>query len=266
MRLTKFNRLVAGMLLLAGVSAPVSAHFQVIQPSLEIISSSKERTIDLDVFFTHPFQGLGLDMKKPVQFGVFSGGQKHDLLNTLKQTTFVGTDKEKVQAYKTSHKVKSPGEHIFYVQPQPYWEEAEETFIVHYTKTVVNAFGVEENWDQEIGLKAEIIPLTRPYGIWTGNVFQGVVKVNGKVVPHAIVEVELLHGGNEVKLPSEPFITQTLKADANGVFTYGIPRSGWWGFAALVEGEKTMQRNNKEYPVELGAVLWIKAHDMAPKK
>ncbi len=263
---TKFNRLVAGMLLLAGVSAPVSAHFQVIQPSLEIISSSKERTIDLDVFFTHPFQGLGLDMKSPVQFGVFSGGKKHNLLDSLQKTTYTDVENTKVQAYKTRYKVKSPGEHIFYVQPQPYWEEAEETFIVHYTKTVVNAFGVEEDWDHEVGLKAEIIPLTRPYAIWTGNVFQGLVKVNGKPVPHAIVEVELLGGGKEVGATAESFITQTLKADANGVFTYGIPRSGWWGFAALVEGEKTMRRNNKEYPVELGAVLWIKAHDMGAGK
>lgn len=262
---TNFAKLVIGMLF-AGAIAPASAHFQVIKPSLEIVSTSQERVIDLDVFFTHPFQGLGLDMKAPVQFGVFTGGKKHDLRETLIPTSYVDTEKENINSYTTKYKIKSPGDHIFYTQPQPYWEEAEETFIVHYTKTIVNAFGVEEDWDHELGLKAEIIPLTRPYGIWAGNVFQGLVKVNGKPVPHAIVEVELLDGGKIVNAPAESFITQTLKADANGVFTYGIPKSGWWGFAALVEDEKTMQRNNKEYPVELGAVLWIKAHYMNRSK
>ena len=264
MPLTKkaVTRLVSAVVAFAGVCAPVNAHFQVIKPSLEIVSSSAERVIDLDVFFTHPFQGLGLDMKKPVQFGVFSGGKKHDLLNTLKQTSFKDVEGSSIKAFKTSHRIKSPGDHIFYVQPQPYWEEAEETHIVHHTKTVVNAFGVEEGWDQEIGLKAEIIPLTRPYAIWSGNVFRGLVKVNGKPVANTIVEIELLDGGKKVKAPSEPFITQTVKTDANGVFTYGIPHGGWWGFAALVEDEKTMAHGNKQYPVELGAVLWIKARDM----
>jgi hypothetical protein len=33
-------------------------------------------------------------------------------------------------------------------------------------------------------------------------------------------------------------ITQVVKADANGVFTYGVPFAGWWGFAALNTAKK----------------------------
>ena len=43
--------------------------------------------------------------------------------------------------------------------PQPYWEPAEDAFIIHYTKTVVTAFGDDGGWDEEIGLKTEIVPL-----------------------------------------------------------------------------------------------------------
>ncbi len=57
-------------------------------------------------------------------------------------------------------------------------------------------------------------------------------------------------------------ITQVIKTDGNGVFTYAMPKAGWWGFAALTEDEKTMQHEGREYPVEIGAVIWVRTHDM----
>jgi len=35
----------------------------------------------------------------------------------------------------------------------------------------------------------------------------------------------------DYKNPS--LVTQTIFTDENGVFSFGIPKSGWWGFAAL---------------------------------
>jgi len=127
---------------------------------------------------------------------------------------------------------------------------------------IVNALGMEEGWDQEIGLKTEIIPLTRPYGLWTGNVFQGIVKVDGKPVPYTEVEVEYYNEDGTIKAPAAPYITQVIKADSNGVFTYAMPKAGWWGFAALNTAEYKLTHNGKEYPVEIGAVLWVKTIDM----
>lgn len=71
------------------------------------------------------------------------------------------------------------------MEPQPYWEPAEDCYIVHYTKAYVAAFGEEEGWDEPAGLKTEIVPLTRPFGNYAGNVFQGQVLLNGKPVPGA---------------------------------------------------------------------------------
>ena len=121
---------------------------------------------------------------------------------------------------------------------------------------------MEVGWDEEIGLKTEIIPLSRPYGLWTGNVFQGIVKVNGKPVPFSEVEIEYYNQENEIDLPAEPMITQVVKADENGVFTYSMPKAGWWGFAALNEDVKTMRYNGEEKSIEIGAVLWVKTYDM----
>jgi cobalt/nickel transport protein len=155
-----------------------------------------------------------------------------------------------------------PGDHVFFVEPEPYWEPAEECFIIHYTKVIVNAFGLEEGWDSELGLKTEIVPLTRPYGLWTGNVFRGVVKVDGRPVPFAEVEVEYYNQDGKVKAPADPYITQVIKADEKGVFTYAMPRAGWWGFAALSTADYKLKHEGKEYPVEIGAVLWVRTRDM----
>jgi cobalt/nickel transport protein len=134
---------------------------------------------------------------------------------------------------------------------------------VHYTKVVVNAMGLEEGWDEELGLKTEIVPLARPYGLWTGNVFRGIVKKDGKPVPYAEVEVEYFNEDGKIEPPADPFITQVIKADLNGVFSYAMPRAGWWGFSALGEAEEKMKNpNGEEVPVEIGALIWVHALDM----
>lgn len=244
------------------VSQSAFAHFQMIIPSDDMVKQGESRKLNIDVMFWHPFEGHGMDMVKPVQFGVLNEGKKKDLLGDLqaaKKKDRAGNAKD---AFSLTYAIKRPGDHIFFTVPKPYWEPAEESFIIHYTKVIVNAFGLEEGWDEEVGLKTEITPLTRPYGLYTGNVFQGVVKVNGEAVPFSEVEVEYFDEKGDLTAPADPMITQVVKADENGVFTYAMPRAGWWGFAALNEDEATMSHDGKEYPIEIGAVLWVKTHDM----
>jgi cobalt/nickel transport protein len=197
-------------------------------------------------------------MDAPKQFGVLVGGKKHDLLSTLQPGKTDGKT-----TYRSSYAVKAPGDHVFYLEPAPYWEPAEEKMIVHYTKVVVNAFGEEEGWDAAVGFPVEIDPLVRPYGLWTGNLFRGVVKKNGKPVPFAEIEVEYYNEGKAVAIPADPFITQVIKADANGTFAYAMPKAGWWSFAALLDGDEKMPNpDGQAVDVELGALIWIRCADM----
>jgi len=236
------------------------AHFQMIIPSDDMVSQEESRKLILDLRFWHPLEDKGMSMENPVQFGVQHRNEKTNLTSILKPLQTKDRDKKNHSAFLATYEMKRPGDYIFYVEPKPYWEVAEESFIVHYTKTIVNGFGLEQGWDTELGLKTEIIPLTRPYGLWEGNVFQGIVKVNGKPVPFSEVEIEHYDAAGMVQVPADPMITQVVKADANGVFTYAMPWGGWWGFAALNEDDKKMQHNGKDYPVEIGAVLWIFSH------
>ena len=239
---------------------PLRGHFQMIVPADDIVEDQANSTIGIDCRFCHPFEGEILNMARPSEFGVVvRGGSKVDLGKTLSEYKEDG-----LSAWRTDYKLNQPGDHVFYVVPEPYWEPAEEVFIIHYTKVVVNGFGLESGWDAEVGMKTEIIPLTRPYGLYAGNVFQGMVLVNGKPAPYTEVEVEYYNKEDEYKAPAAPFITQVVKTDADGVFSYAMPVAGWWGFAALNEAEDKIfnEADGKSYPVEIGALIWVKTVEM----
>lgn len=214
--------------------AVAGAHFQMVIPSVNVIGADDPKEVNLDIMFAHPMEGPTMDMKKPVRFGVVIGGEeKKDLLPTLQETKIGGHI-----AYKTSYKVGRPGDYVFYIEPAPYWEPAEEKMIIHYTKVVVGVMGEEKGWDAELGLPVEIIPLVRPYGLWTGNLFSGIVKQNGKPVPNAQIEVEYYNKDRKIMPPSDPYVTQVIKADGNGVFSYAMPEGGLVGFCRALRGTK----------------------------
>ena len=61
-------------------------------------------------------------------------------------------------------------------------------------------------------------------------------------------------------------VTQVVKSDRNGVFTYAVPRSGWWGFAALTTADFKLKKDGKDKAVEIGGVIWVYFQDWQMKK
>lgn len=232
---------------------PLHAHFGMVIPSDTMVMADEKRTIDITLSFSHPFEQIGMSLEKPDRFAVTANGKGQDLTQQLTKTKVMGHP-----AWSSEYAVKRPGAYIFTMTPSPYWEPSEDSYIVHYTKTIVAAFGDDTGWDAEVGLKTEIVPLSRPFGLYAGNVFQGVVKVAGRPVSHAMVEVEYYNQGTAIDPANDFMITQTIKADANGVFSYVAPVPGWWGFAALTESDEKMSHNGVDKSVELGAVIWVK--------
>jgi cobalt/nickel transport protein len=112
--------------------------------------------------------------------------------------------------------------------------------------------------------------LDKPYALWTGNVFRGIVKSNGKPLPDAEIEVEYMNHQPlmdkntfakkaSVEAPQDAFVTMTIKANANGEFAFGIPKAGWWGFCALGVGPAKAHKGKE---LSQDAVIWIQAVDM----
>lgn len=235
------------------------AHFGMVIPSTSTVDQAS-RDLTVTMSFSHPFEGEGMELARPDKMTVSTHGDSTDLLEQLHKTTLFGHT-----AWTADYRVKRPGVYTFIMQPVPYWEPAEDCFIIHYTKTIVGAFGEEEGWGEPLGLKTEIVPLTRPFGLYAGNVFQGQVLVNGKPAPHTDVEIEYYNRDGRAKAPNPYLVTQVVRADANGVFTAGIPKAGWWGFAGLNTAEYQIKQDGTPRNVELGAVLWVEAVDWQEK-
>ena len=251
---------LVGLALSLVLCSPALAHFGMVIPSDAVVENKKDATIDLELSFSHPMEVIGMPLVKPRSFQVVVDGKAEDIAASLKPIKVMGHD-----AWKASYTIKRPGVYQFVMEPQPYWEAAEDCFIIHYTKTYVAAFGEEEGWDEPLGLKTEIVPLTRPFGNYAGNVFSGQVLLDGKAVPGAEVEVEFYNRDKRYTAPNGYMVTQVIKADANGVFTYGIPFAGWWGFAALTTADEKMAYQGKDKDVELGAVVWMEFVDPSLK-
>lgn len=235
--------------------APASGHFQEIIPSADVLPEGGDVRIDL--VFTHPMErGPVMEMARPKKVGVVHQGKAIDLTAAIIERKVDGKS-----AWTVSSSLDAPGAAVFFVEPQPYWEQAEKKWITHYSKVIVDAFASGEGWAAPVGLPVEIEPLARPTGLWTGNLFRGLVRQKGEPVPFAEVEVEWRNDGS-VKPPNDAFVTQVIKADGSGVFAYAMPRAGWWGFAALVDGPDAKGPDGKPAKTELGGLIWVKATDM----
>jgi len=248
--------LLALVLLLVVTTGQAVAHFGMVIPSDSMVMQDDNRSITLNLSFSHPFEGVGMELIHPKRFSVITDGQSESLNGLLKKARVMGQT-----AWEIPYVIKRPGAYTFFMEPEPYWEPAENCFIIHYTKTVVAAFGDDEGWDEPVGLKTEIVPLSKPFGLYAGNVFQGRVLFNGKPVSGTEVEVEYYNQNKKASAPTDYMITQTIKADSNGVFTYAAPVSGWWGFAALNPADFKITHDGVKKDVELGGVIWVEFHD-----
>ncbi len=256
MRLFRYLFCSFGLLFMLAGSA--NAHFGMIIPSQPVVMGAKDSNIELELKFWHSFENIGMNLAKPTLFKVFHEGKSTDLLPSL-----IEIKEQGMTTWKSEYKITRPGIYTFIMEPAPYFEKEEDCFIIHYTKVYVDAYGNDQGWDKALGIKAEIVPMVKPGALYAGNLFQGQVLRNGKPVPHAEVEVEWYPGKNfKGVAPYQSMITQTIKADAFGVFSYVAPRQGWWGFAALMTADEKMQYQGEEKDIEIGAVLWVQFHEL----
>lgn len=235
--------------LILGLAIFANAHFLTFLTSTDNVSDKKNTKVDFDISFIHPFEQTGMTMEQPKLF-----------LNSLDKSLPLSESKKfDHKSWKSSYDLKTPGVYKFFVQPQPYFEPAEEKFISHVPKVIISSFGLEDGWDEPVGLKYEIVPMVKPFALYSGNLFQGKVLHDGKAASNVEVEVELYNEFG-LKAPSDAHITQVVKTDDNGVFSFVMNHKGWWGFAALIEEGQLKHTDGKMYPVENGALMWIKAY------
>ncbi|MEA1955484.1 MAG: DUF4198 domain-containing protein [Campylobacterota bacterium] len=270
------KRLISAVAATTILATSAMAHFQMAYTPNTALEKGK--TIEFVHTFTHPFadehtmdMGKQHDTKKLAsveEFYVINKTKKTDLKKTLKQITFKGNHNSG-KGYKSKYKARRMGDHVFVMKPAPYYEKGEDIYIQQITKSIVNVAGTPTNWDAELGLKAEIVPLVKPYAIWEHGSFTGVVKAKGKVVPFAEIEVEYINRDVDMKnnkmgkaryeAPQDSFVTMGIKANKDGEFTFAIPKAGFWGFCALGAG---VDKEYKGKELSQDAVIWVEAKEM----
>ena len=259
------SALAAAALSAAALVTPAQAHFQLIYtPEVNV---EKGGEVPLLLAFWHPFDsGHAMDMGNPEQFFVVHKGKKTDLMGKIKPIKFKGAENTSA-AYGAKVPVRRLGDYIFALVPAPYYEESEDIYIQQLTKSFVNVGGVPSGWDKPIGLATEIVPLNKPTSIMTGSTFTGQLLSEGKPAAGAEIEIEYMAAEPDIatskaskpKVSPPPGGAVVAVTDANGMFTFGVPKAGFWGFAALGSGP-AKEHDGKELSQD--AVLWIRAYDL----
>jgi len=261
-----FSLLLGSVLLSLSINA--SAHFQLIY-NPEMLQP-KSGMLALKMPFTHPgSNGHVMTMEKPEEFYVVKKGEKIDLMEKLTEITWTSAENTN-KAWEAKVKQRGMGDYIYIMQPQPYYEESEDIYIQQLTKSIINVGGLPTDWDAPLGLKAEILPLQAPYGVYAGGTFSGIVLSEGKPVPGAEIEVEYINylpdmeknafdNEGQYEYPNDFYQAISIRADNEGKFTFGVPKAGIWGFAALGVGPDT-EHEGKELSQD--AVLWIQAREL----
>ncbi len=260
---------IAFCLLCTGTAA--NAHFMMAYTPETFLPTATETEFRFS--FNHPADaGHVMDMGGILELYAVSERGKTDLKQYLRDITWTNGDSAgpAFAATVPASAIRSMGDHVVVLVPGFYMEEEEDIYMQQITKLILNVAGAPTIWAEPVGLPTEIVPMSKPYALWTGNTFQGQVLANGKPVANAEIEVEYMSNmpnmktnkmaaKSSVKYPNETFVTQTIFADDHGIFTYTAPKAGWWGFAALGVGPAT-KHNGKELSQD--AVLWIQTTDM----
>src|SRR5262245_6855672 len=234
--MTRFILLVT---LLLGAASSVSAHFTMLLPDSP--NGAKGEPITLVYQWGHPFENQLFDAPPPARVTVLTPeGKTVDLGKSLEKIKKKSAEPKEAVAYAFTFTPETRGDFTFVVQTPPIWLEDMQEFVQDTAKAVVHV-QAQKRWDADSGKGFRMVPLTRPYGLRPGMVFQARVLEKESLDPdspelplkpgaHAglLVQYERYNTQPPKKLPPDELMTFTAKTDPNGVLTCALPDPGWW--------------------------------------
>jgi cobalt/nickel transport protein len=242
---------LAGLILFV---ATASAHFNMLLPPTA--SARKGEALTLTYQWGHPFEHQLFDAPHPQSLIVLApDGKKTELRDKLERIARKSEGKQ-VQAYRLRFTPELRGDYVFVLQTPPIWMEEDEEFLQDRVKVVLHV-QVQKGWDAALQ-EFEFLPLTRPYGLFAGTVFQARMPrpQAGAVEQTGLVEIERYNPEPPKKLPPDEQITRTVKLDPNGVATTTLDEPGWWSLT-ISQANGTRLRNGKAYPLRRRSTLWV---------
>ncbi len=253
------------LFLVLPASAP--AHYNMLLPKSPSVERGKEVTLIYQ--WGHPFEHELFDAPLPESVIVLGpDGKKTDLIKTLKKVS-AKVGKRDVTAYEIPFTPEEPGDYVFVLHTPAIWMAAEGVYYQDVVKVVLHV-QAQKGWDQWEDSTFELTPLTRPYGLVAGTVFQAqLTRSLKKAEPDAnpktplgpyFVEIERYNATPPKELPADEFLTRTVKTDPNSVVTCDLPETGWWCLtAARTIGTK--DHDGKMVPVHDRSTFWVHVAD-----
>jgi cobalt/nickel transport protein len=258
------RRIGFALFMLLFASAASYGHYNMLLPDKPWAEKGEKVTFTYQ--FGHPFEHELFDAPEPKLVVAILPDYATKSFEKLTKISVRGADKKDVTAYRFTYEPAVRGDHTLVLLTPPIWMPEGKHFVQDTVKIVLHV-QTQKNWDAGLtrefsGTKLMIKPLTRPYGLYAGMVFQGHVgpPFNPTFEGYRNVEVEIerYHPQPVKKLPPDELITFKTKTDVNGSFTFSFPESGWWCCtAARQEKDRTWKDGANEGPLRERATLWI---------
>ena len=257
------------LLLLASAS---QAHYHMLIPDKPSAKKGEEVTVTCQ--FGHPFESELSDMLPPQRVMLHSHGRRGiDVTNKLEKVSLEGV-KGRVDGYRLKFTPDQRGDYVIEMISAPTTLPGEKETIQDTVKVIVHV-QAQKGWDGRSDEAFGCKPMTRPYGLLPGAVFQvaytGRLKKGEKPLEplfayDLLVEVERYNPTPPKVLPADEFITRTVKTDHYGVATTNLPEAGWWSLTATRRNSEKVTFGGKEVEVKRRATLWVHVDKSAPIK
>ena len=251
--------LFPALLLVLLIAYPACAeYFTILRANPPWVIDLKANEINVSIAFGHPFAQRATDMDlvqmfAAIQHPLEADGQliRREFLDTLKPAKYLNK-----KSWIGAIPLSGPGLYRLVLETRPYWEEKQDIFLQQFAQMLVPVQGSEYGWDTPVGLKLEILPLTRPFGLRAPALFTGRVLLDGKILSDSAVRIEYLNVDRRTA-PSPYHQTQRVRTDERGIFSFVCSYPGWWGFAAATKGDPLKGPDGQSKKTELSGVLWI---------
>jgi cobalt/nickel transport protein len=230
------------------------AHYGILLPNSW--SADRGREVLVTFRWGHPFEHELFDAAPPESVALLNpDGTRTDLTKSVKKIAVSAGDGKMVTAYEVRFTPTQRGDHVVTLNAPPVWMESDREFWQDTIRVVVHV-ATQNGWDGATGKGFELVPMTRPYGLRPGHVFQGQALLDGKPAAGSVVEVERLNDERPKELPPDEHVTRTVKTDANGTATCTLDAAGWWCLTARRDAG-TREREGKDFPLRHRATLWV---------
>jgi cobalt/nickel transport protein len=250
------TRALLALVLGALLTSASNAHYNMLLPDKH--SAKKGEVVTFTYQWGHPFEHQLFDAPKPASLVALApDGKKLDLTDKLTKVALPGEKGKKVTGYQLRFTPDQRGDYIFLLKAAPVFLEEEGAVVEDAVKVVLHV-QAQKGWSASHRHRVDLRPLTRPYGLEPGMVFQARALGSDKGPSRRsyLIEVERYNAVAPKKLPPEEHITRTVRTAPDGVVTTTLTDPGWWSLTVTQSGGMR-NHGGKDVPLRERCTLWV---------